>query len=190
MVSPLPRSPAPSDAALVVAARAGEHWACEALFRRHARAVHGLICRLLGGDDEGDDVLQETFVTAFRSLDRLEQPAAFSSWTCGIAVRRVGKLIRSRQLLRRLGFQSESQGHVDSVLSGAAPADVVMQLRATYAAIERMPARLRVVLLLRRVEGATLEEIAAWTGASLATVKRRLAQAERRLSVLVPGDSR
>lgn len=190
MVTAVLRPPAPSDAALVVAARAGEAWACEALFRRHVGMVHGLVCRLLGSDDDGDDLLQETFIAAFASLDRLEEPAAFASWTCGIAVRRVGKLIRKRRLLRRLGLHRDTHAEVDRVLSRTAPAEVIVQLRATYAVLERMPARLALLLLLRRVEGATLEEIAEWTGVSLATVKRRLADAERRFRALTSGVSR
>jgi RNA polymerase sigma-70 factor (ECF subfamily) len=189
VVTALPRSSAPSDTALVVAARAGEAWACEALFRRYVGVVHGLVCRLLGSDEETDDVVQETFIAAFSSVDHLDDPAAFRSWVCGIAVRRVGKLIRKRRLLRRLGLGRDSHSEIDGLLARTASPDVVLQLRALYVALERMPARLRVVLLLRRVEGATLEEIARWTGLSLATVKRRLSEADRRLGALLAGES-
>jgi RNA polymerase sigma-70 factor (ECF subfamily) len=189
VVTAVPRSSAPSDAALVVAARGGEAWASEALFRRHVRMVYGLICRLLGSEEDADDVLQETFIAAFASLDRLEEPTAFASWACAIAVRTVGKLIRKRHLLRRLGLRGAAAANVDRLIARTAPADLVMQLRATYAVLERIPPQLRMVLLLRRVEGATLPEIAEWTGTSLATVKRRLAAAERRLDTLLAGES-
>src|SRR6266513_458158 len=69
--SPTTRSGAgPSDAALVVAARAGEAWAQEALFRRHARMVNGLALRLIGRDADLDDLVQEAFAQALGSLDR------------------------------------------------------------------------------------------------------------------------
>src|SRR5436190_20397911 len=93
----------PSDAALVVAARAGEKWAQEALFRRHARMVNGLAYRLLGRDQELDDLVQESFLAALRSLDRLAQPQAFAAWLGSIVVRSSHKLLRRRRMLTRLG---------------------------------------------------------------------------------------
>src|SRR5688572_10280541 len=62
---PVTRSGAgPTDAALVVAARAGEDWAREALFRRHAPMVAGMAFRLLGRDEDVDDLVQDSFVEA------------------------------------------------------------------------------------------------------------------------------
>ncbi len=66
-----------------------------------------------------------------------------------------------------------------------------MELRAIYAKIDRMPVDVRVPLLLRRVEGLALEEIAERTGKSLATVKRRIAEGETALKgALRPGAPR
>src|SRR5437870_412973 len=77
----------PSDAALVMSARAGEAWASEALFRRHASMVNGLAYRLLGRDPEVDDVVQESFAQALGALDALKEPQAFASWMASIVVR-------------------------------------------------------------------------------------------------------
>jgi RNA polymerase sigma-70 factor (ECF subfamily) len=95
----------PTDAALVVAARAGEDWAREALFRRHAHMVAGMAFRLLGRDEEVDDLVQDSFVEALRSLDRLQTPQAFASWLASIVVRTSSKVIRRRRLLTRLGLR-------------------------------------------------------------------------------------
>jgi RNA polymerase sigma-70 factor (ECF subfamily) len=169
----------PSDAALVVAARAREAWAFEVLYRRHVAFAHGLARRLLGRDDSVDDVLQDTFITAFEQLERLEQPASFRSWIGGMIVRKVSKLFRRRRLLSRLGLiRKEGDPDVDAILSRAAPVEAKAELSRIYQHVKDLPADLRVALLLRRIEGATLEEIAEWTGASLATVKRRIAKAE------------
>jgi len=175
----------PADSVLVASASAGVPWAYELLFARYAGVVHGLACRLLGSDDEADDVVQNTFIVAFGSLDRLENPAAVRSWLCGIAVRRTAKLIRRRRLLRRLGLLAASSFDVEPLLSSDAPPDVVAQLRAVYSLLEHMPADLRTVFLLRRVEGSTIDEIATLTRASPSTVKRRLAKAEARFRVLL-----
>lgn len=173
----------PSDAALVVAARAGEAWACEVLYRRHAAVAHGLACRLMGRDAEVDDLVQDAFLVAFTTLDRLEDGPAFRSWLCGIVVRRTCKLLRRRRLLARLGLRSkEPPPSLDKLLGRSTPPDVALELRRIYAALEELPTDLRAAFLLRRVEGSTLEEVAALTGASLATVKRRIARAKELLA--------
>src|SRR5436305_8085486 len=79
----------PTDAALVVAARAGESWAQEALFRRHARMALGLAHRLLPQDNEVDDLVQDCFVSALNRLASLDNPQAFAAWLGSIVVRAV-----------------------------------------------------------------------------------------------------
>jgi RNA polymerase sigma-70 factor (ECF subfamily) len=172
----------PSDAALVVEARAGAAWACEALFRRHAPAINGLVYRLIGRDVDLDDLVQETFVQAFTSLHRLHTPASFASWLAAIAVRTTYKMLRRRRLLTRLGLRRSEPIDPDALVSRDAPLEVAADLRRVYGVVDTLAPKLRVALLLRRVEGASLEEIAELTGASLATVKRRIAEAERILA--------
>jgi RNA polymerase sigma-70 factor (ECF subfamily) len=178
-----PASPGPSVAALVVSARAGEMWAKEALFRRHARMVSGMAFRLMGRDEDVDDLVQETFSQALSSLHKLEAPAAFPSWLGGIVVRLAHSTLRKRRLLSRLGLRDAHTIDLDTIVSQDAPADVVAQLRAIYGKIDELPPKLRVPLLLRRVEGLRLEEIATMTETSLATVKRRIREAEQMLGV-------
>ncbi len=172
----------PSDAALVVAARAGEAWASEALFRRHARMVNGLAFRLMGRDADVDDLVQDSFIQAFRSLHALNEPQAFASWLCSIVVRTASKVLRRRKLMSRLGLRRTSEPmELDTYVSAAAPPDEGALLRQIYALVETIPVEIRVPLLLRRVEGWSIEEIAEHTGKSLATVKRRLAKGEEML---------
>lgn len=176
----------PSDAALVVAARAKEAWAFEVLYRRHVSFAHGLARRLLGREDSVDDVIQDTFITAFEQLERLEQPASFRSWIGGVVVRKVSKLLRRRRLLARLGLvRREGDPDIDSTISRAAPTEAKAELARIYGVVRDLPADQRIALLLRRVEGATLEEIAEWTSCSLATVKRRIAKAEGAIALFV-----
>ncbi len=169
----------PSDAALVVAARAGEAWAREALFRRYSRMVFGLAYRLLGRDEELDDVVQECFVQALAHLGRLAEPQAFGAWLTAVVVRTTHKVIRRRALARRIGLRSRAEPvDVDSLVARGAPADVVAELRAVYGVIEKLPTRARVALILRRVEGMSQEEVAAAMGVSVSTAKRSIIEAE------------
>ena len=171
----------PTDAALVVAARAGEAWAQEALFQRHARLAFGLAHRFLPRELDVDDLVQDSFLYAFQHLDRLENPQAFSAWLGSIVVRTAGKRIRRQRLLTRLGFARFAPVDVESVVARNAPPDVVAELRALYAVIDRFPADERIALILRRVEGFEIPQIAVCMKISESTVKRKLRAAEARL---------
>ena len=182
VTGPITRSGAgPTDAALVLAARAGELWAQEALFQRYARQVLGLAQRILAGRDDADDLAQDAFVYAFTRLDTLNNPQAFQAWLRSIVVRTASKRLRRQRLLTRLGLRRNEPIEPDSVLTTDAPPDIAAELRAVYGLIERLPAEERVALVLRRVEGMELSEIAEEMKLSLATVKRRLTAAESRL---------
>lgn len=181
-VTPIRRLPqtrsgaGPSDAALVVAARAGEAWAQEALFRRHAPRLNGLAFRVMGRDDELDDLVQDTFIAALSSLERLERPDAFASWVSGILVRQAWKRIRRRRMLARFGLgRAAGAIDLDALVSPTASPERAAELRALYAMLEQLPADVRVPLVLHRVEGFSLVEVAALLSTSLATVKRRIA---------------
>ena len=171
----------PSDAALVVAARAAEPWAREALFRRYAPMANGLALRLMGRDADIDDLVQDSFVAALRGLGSLKEPQAFAGWLASIVVQTAHKLLRRRRLARRLGLYRPEPIDADALVARDAPADAVVELRALYAVLEELPPRVRVPLVLRRVEGHSLDEVAELTGTSLATVKRAIAEGERRL---------
>jgi RNA polymerase sigma-70 factor (ECF subfamily) len=178
----------PPDRVLVLAARDGDLQARETLFRRHVKLAAGLSYRLLGGDDEVDDIVQDSFVTAFAKLGSLKEPQAFASWLSSIVVRTSSKRIRRRRLMRRLGLlRGEAPIDVDRLVSRQAPPDVAAELSATYRILNELPTDIRVALVLRRVEGHSFEEIASLTGASLATIKRRIAEGERRLETALRG---
>lgn len=181
----------PSDAALVVAARANEAWAKEALFRRYVHMVNGLAYRVIGRDADLDDLVQDSFTEAWRSLHRLENPQVFSAWLSSIVVRTAHKLLRRRRLMNAIGLRHSDPIDLDNLVSASAPQDVQVELRAIYAVVETLSPSARLALLLRRVEGMSLEEVATMLGVSLSTAKRRIAEAERRLESMngVSGES-
>jgi RNA polymerase sigma-70 factor (ECF subfamily) len=173
--------PRPSDAVLVAAARGGDRWAQEALFRRHAPLALGLAYRLLGSDADLEDVVQEAQFLAFSRLDRLRDPEAFASWLAGTVVRRVRQLLRHRRMLVRLGLRPASPVDPDLAISPNTPPEVAAELACIYGVVDSLSTQARLALLLRRVDGYSLLEIAAMLECSLSTVKRRLAEAEQAL---------
>ena len=172
---------APSDAELVAAARAEERWAQEMLFRRYVRMVNGLAFRLMGRDVEVDDLVQDSFIQAFAGLDRLKNPQAFGSWLGSIVVRTAHKRLRRRRMLIRLGLARSEPIDPEMIVSKSSPPDVAVELSRIYAVIDRLPAEQRIALVLRRVEGMSIDEIATAMSLSPATVKRRLALAAAEL---------
>lgn len=176
---PVARPVGPSDAALVVAARAGEDWAREALFRRHVRMVFGLVYRLVGRDDEIEGLAQECFAQALAHLGDLAEPQAFAGWLRSIVVRTTHKALRRRVVANRLGLRRRREPlDVESLVSRSAPADVIVELRAVYGVLESLEPRVRVALVLRRLEGMSQDEVASAMGVSVSTAKRLIVQAE------------
>jgi RNA polymerase sigma-70 factor, ECF subfamily len=176
----------PTDGVLVVAARAGERWAKEALFRRHSPSVMGLAYRLLGSDVDLEDVAQEACFQALSSLHRLRDADAFGPWMAGILVRCVHRLLRRRRMLRRLGLRDPVPVDPDLALSPGAPADVVAELRRIYRVLDGLSTEARLALVLHRVEGFSVPEVAKLLDSSPSTVKRRLGEAAAALERASP----
>jgi len=172
---------APSDESLVIAAREGGQWAFEALFRRHANMAFGLAFRLLPRDGDVDDIVQDAFSIAFERLPSLQNPQAFAAWLGSIVVNTVSKRLRRRRLLERLGLSSAELYDPDQVVSPVAPVEVAIELKAIYRVLQGLPPQERVALVLRRVEGLEIAQIAEYMKTSQSTVKRRLMAAEARL---------
>lgn len=92
--------------------------------------------------------------------------------------------------MNALGLRHHEPIDLDTLISASAPQDVQVELRAIYALVETLPPTTRLALLLRRVEGLSLEEVAAMLGVSLATAKRRIAEAERQLESMTALNAR
>jgi RNA polymerase sigma-70 factor (ECF subfamily) len=168
-----------ADAELVARARSGDRWAEEAIFRRYVADVTTVVERLLRRRHEADDIVQDTFADALVALAELRDPAALRAWLIGIAVRRVRRRVRKLALLRSLGLD---RGVDDGTLELLAAPGLSPEARAELARVEAALARLhaddRIAWMLRHVEGEKLEDVAAMTGCSLATAKRRIAAAD------------
>jgi len=174
--------PRRTDASLVIASVAGDEKAKEALFRRHVGMASGLALRLLGRDAELEDIVQESFAIAFGALPKLEQPQAFAAWLAAIVTRTTIATIRRRRLLTRLGLLRGEPVQIETLVAPATPPDIAAELASVYRLVATLPLKERVVLVLRRVEELSLQEIVEQTGWSLAAVKRALVRAEGRLN--------
>jgi RNA polymerase sigma-70 factor (ECF subfamily) len=149
------------------------------LFRRYASYVATVGIRLLGRDDELDDLVQEVFIEAHRGIHGLRSPDAVKAWLARITVRRAVRRLRRRRLRAFLSLES-LPSDARLVDDGATPEEKA-EVSSSYRMVERIPVRQRVVWVLKHVEGETLDAIAEICGCSKATVQRRLRAAERAL---------
>jgi len=169
---------AAAEVELVRAAAKGDQDACQQLFVRCAPDLTRWVSRVVLGSDDAQDIVQDAFVDAFLQLKSLKQPESFRGWLRTIALTRVRRRFRTQRLLRRLGFAHAEPAEVESLISPDAPPEAVTELRQVASLLRTLPTDEGLVLVLRRVEGYRLEEIAEQLELSLATVKRRLSAAE------------
>jgi RNA polymerase sigma-70 factor, ECF subfamily len=174
-------TPAVSDGDLVLAARRGDRHAALELYERTAGLVNGLAFRLLGNDHELDDIVQDVYLSAFGKLAELDAPQAFVAWISSIVVHTVQKRLAKRKRRRLLGLVQNVEVDPEVMVGPAASPDVAAEIRRVYRIASNLPTEERVALILRRVEGYSIDEISEAMTLSVATVKRRLAAAERGL---------
>jgi len=149
------------------------------LFRRYAPYVATIGLRLLGRDDELDDLVQDVFIEAHRGLHGLRTPDAIRGWLARITVRRAIRRLRTRRL--RSFFSLEELPPDARLIDDAATPEEKALVASTYRLVERLPVRQRVVWVLKHIQGETLDEIAELCGVSKTTVQRRLRAAEEAL---------
>ncbi|HEX2658035.1 MAG TPA: sigma-70 family RNA polymerase sigma factor [Polyangia bacterium] len=146
------------------------------LFKQHSAFVARLVFRLLGRNDEVDDIVQDVFVGLFRGLERMRHPQAMRAWLMTTAVR----MVRRRLRVRRIGFLLRRGQRVDPMeLSTHAPStEDAMALRTIHLALGRVSVDARLAWVLRYLEQEEVEEIARVLACSRATAKRRIAEAQ------------
>jgi RNA polymerase sigma-70 factor (ECF subfamily) len=154
---------AAEDGELVRAARTGDEPAFTRLYDRYARMVHGVLLARVPRQDV-EDLVQDVFLTAWRRLDDLRDPAAFGGWIAMIARN------RATDAHRRGADHVELPADLRSPGSAGAEAEA----HAALDAIRALPDAYRETLMLRLVEGLTGPEIAERTGLTPASVRVNL----------------
>jgi RNA polymerase sigma-70 factor (ECF subfamily) len=167
---------------LVAAARAGDHEAFEAIVRATYADTYTLAYRLTGDEEDARDVVQESYLRAYRGLKRFRGDAQFTTWlyriTANCASTQLGRRNRHRhdELLDDAPLADLDPDHDPQARTeGAATRD-----RLT-AALRDLPPRLRAVVVLRDVYDLPHEAIAAELGISESAAKVRLHRARKKL---------
>lgn len=174
------------DTELLIRAQAGDAAAFEALVERHRSRVYGLAMRMLNSAEDAAEVLQETFLSAYRNLPHFRGDAQFGSWVYRIAANHALMRLRHRRVVNQVeapleGPQFNERGSLVEDVSDFRDAEGDVMDKELRQAIEDGAARLgdeyREVFVLKDLEGMSYEEIAELTGATVPAVKSRLHRA-------------
>jgi RNA polymerase sigma-70 factor (ECF subfamily) len=163
---------------LVARARAGDRDAFEQLVLLHADRLYAVVLRMSGEPDEAEELVQETFLRAWRNVDRFEGRSQFFTWLYRIAIN------EARRSHARRGTRPQSAPLADAAADipdeRQAPHERAQAHELRWAlerAILQLPIEQRMPLVLRDVEGLTTEEAAAVMDLGEAAFKSRLHRA-------------
>jgi len=176
-----------SDGVAVALAQAGDSDAFQALVERHSRAIFRLAYRMTSNEQDAEDVVQETFLRAYKRLRQFESRAHFGTWLHRIAANCALDCLRSRQrhdagresidtvcgdgpqplpapdpLPDRVLFGAEVQQQIDGVLAGLSPKE-------------------KAAFVLRHFEGMSIEEISRTMGLRSEAAKNNIFRAVKKL---------
>jgi RNA polymerase sigma-70 factor, ECF subfamily len=181
------------DAELVRRSKAGDLGAFETLVNRYEKRIYTLARRITANAQDAEDVTQQTFFNALEGLRGFREEASFSTWLHRIATFAALKVLRKRNGLPTVSLEEQtgrsedydSVAHPEYIADWSESPESLVGRRETGRlideALERLDLKLRLVFLLRDVQGFSVRETAEELGLSEANVKVRLLRARLRL---------
>ncbi len=169
--------PDPQDAADIRRVLAGDAQAFQGLIERHGRRAFDVARRMLRDTHEAEDVVQHAFLNAFNALERFDVDRPFRHWILRITSNLCRNRIASRKvrssLLDPTGGDDERPEPVGRPAAARPSLEAPEQVRVREA-IDALPEKYRLVVVLRYLHDLPLEEISGITGTPVATVKTHL----------------
>jgi RNA polymerase sigma-70 factor (ECF subfamily) len=186
------------DVALVEKARSGDYGAFEELVKRHQGKTYALALGVLHSAAEAEEVVQETFLSAFEHLDTFRGDARFTTWIYRVATNHALMRLRKKRPLAVGGIE-ELEAAPQAFTGGTSPFDALSLwarrpddalqdrevTRALEASLDGLGAEERALLLARVINDASHEELAHQFGTTVPAIKSRLHRARLRLRQLL-----
>jgi len=175
------------DVLLVDRCLTGEPAATRELFRRHRNRVHACLFRVLGGNRDMDDLLQEAFIQVFQSLRGWRAEASLATWIDRVSVRVAYRYLsqRGRRVQTDELVDEDSPGGEGPGASRQMARDGVKRL---YAVLDELGAASRLAFTLHEIDGRPLAEVAGLVGSSVTATKLRVWRARKRLEAAAAAD--
>jgi RNA polymerase sigma-70 factor, ECF subfamily len=161
------------EGALVQRARAGDVRAFERLYREHVGRVYGLCLRMTRDPAVAEDCTQETFINAWKALERFETRSSLATWLHRIAV---NVALAKRRKSGATAVQSSTDDE-DEAIETDWTLETPLEVNEIEAAIERLPEGARDVLVLHAIYGYSHVEAAQMLGVAEGTCKAQLHRA-------------
>jgi len=172
-----------SDSAAVARARAGDREAFRTLVEKHSRNVFRLAFRMMGNEEDAEDVVQETFLKAYRSLERFAGQSEFSTWLHRITANCAVDALRRRTPREALTRPLEAEA-LQAAASQATPERAFFgsELRERVSrSLDGLTAMERAAFVLRHFEGRTIAEIGKTLGVRRGAAKNCVFRAVSKL---------
>lgn len=175
------------DAAAVAQVLAGDQDAFQILVKRYSHGVFRLAFRVTNNEQDAEDVVQETFLRAYRRLKQFESRSNFSTWLYRITVNCALDLVRKRRRHEEhheLDFSGEEEMAFDAVDDGPTPERLVLGSevrRKVDAVLSKLSVKERIAFLLRHSEGMSIEEIGGVLGMRESATKNSIFRAVQKL---------
>ena len=181
MESPVQKVEAENDQLLVDRARLGDRHAFDLLVLKYQSRLLSVVSRLVSNQNDAMDVLQDTFVKAFRSLNTFRGESAYYTWLYRIAVNTAKNYIATRaKEAKDVSIDEDGTSEVPPLQDIAAPeeeAGAEELQRAILHSIEQLPEDLKHALTLRELEGMSYDQIASAMNCPIGTVRSRIFRA-------------
>lgn len=176
-----------SDSELIKLAKEEDFESFEELVNRHSARIYSLLYRLLGNREDAEDLLQQTFLSAFQNLSRFREESSFRTWITRIATNFAFMKFRKEGKIQILSLD-DPQNYTDQGIPlpreiadwSVNPAEILERkelVETLEAAIAKLPQIYRAVFLLRDLEGLSNQEVAEMMELSVSAVKSRLMRA-------------
>lgn len=163
---------------LVARCRAGDVDAFETLYREHAARLYTLACRMAGSPEDGEDLLQEIFLQAYRKLESFKGDSSIGTWLYRLALNHCLDYLRSRRA--RMNKLTETLD-ADASFEPTARRDTPIARMDLERAVERLPEGCREAFVLHDVEGFDHKEVAGLLGIAEGTSKSQVFKARMKL---------
>lgn len=171
------------DAQLVAAGKKGDQDAFSLLVQRYQRRVFNLIFRMLQNYEEASEITQETFLAAWQGLPTFRGDARFSTWLYRIAYNCALKQLelRKRDNALHQALQAESVLEEEGDVQRNTHLEMLDNQKLVQEHLSQLPAKYRIVLVLRHLQDMTYEEMAEVLTMPIGTIKTHLFRARNLL---------
>ena len=179
-----------ADADLVARVQQGDKRAFDLLVLKYQRKIMRLLSRMLRDQSEIEDVMQETFIKAYRAIPQFRGESAFYTWLYRIAINTARNWMASQG--RRPSSPNINQSEdgetfdeIDNLTDNNTPESILASQEVAASvneSIQQLPAELRMAIVLREIEGLSYEEIAQSMNCPIGTVRSRIFRAREAIA--------